>query len=34
MLRDLKTACEKRGFCDGSTSHSGKFVIERAFVDS
>ena len=34
MLRDLKRICEQRGLREGSTSHPGEFVIERAFVES
>ena len=33
MLRDLKHLLEGRGFKEGSTSHPGDFVIERAFAE-
>ena len=33
MLRDLKTALERRGFGEGNTSRPGAFVIERAFAE-
>jgi ferredoxin/flavodoxin---NADP+ reductase len=33
MLRDLKQLLERRGFCEGSTSTPGDFVIERAFAE-
>ena len=33
MLRDLKAMLQAGGFTEGSTSHPGDFVIERAFVE-
>ena len=32
MLRDVKALVETRGFTEGSLSHPGDFVVERAFV--
>jgi ferredoxin--NADP+ reductase len=32
MLKDVKELVEARGFTEGSVSHPGQFVVERAFV--
>jgi ferredoxin--NADP+ reductase len=32
MLKDVKELCESLGFKEGSVSHPGDFVVERAFV--
>jgi ferredoxin--NADP+ reductase len=32
MLKDVKELCETLGFKEGSVSHPGDFVVERAFV--
>lgn len=34
MLAELKAMLLARGFTEGSVSHPGEFVLERAFVDS
>jgi ferredoxin--NADP+ reductase len=34
MLRDTAALLEARGFCEGSVSRPGDYVLERAFVDS
>jgi ferredoxin--NADP+ reductase len=34
MLAELKTTLEARGFDEGSTTRPGRYVIERAFVES
>jgi ferredoxin--NADP+ reductase len=33
MLEDLRVILEERGFSEGSHSHPGHFVIEKAFVE-
>jgi ferredoxin--NADP+ reductase len=32
MLKDVKELAESFGFKEGSVSHPGDFVVERAFV--
>lgn len=34
MLRDLRSVCERRGFEEGTTTHPGEFVFERAFAEA
>lgn len=34
LLADLKAMLLARGFCEGTSSHPGEFVLERAFVET